>query len=276
MCRIERLEAIKDPEHVSVALSDALLSKLQRRLVPVLWVGFLFNVINRSNLAFAQIQMAPELDLSQADFGFSAGIFFISYSLMQARITRPFRPHFHTLPAAAHPAAQASRLHSWQVPSNVLTARIGARWVLAADLLLWGMCSAATGFVSDARSLATVRFVLGLAQAGYFSGSLLFLRSWFPARDAAHAVAIFMTSGAAGTIVCSLTAGIIMSSMDGVLGLGGWRWLFITQAAPPILLSFVLPCLLPATPQRAAWLTRDEREKLLCECTHPARPPPRT
>lgn len=213
-------------------LDAPLLSKLCWRIIPLLWLGFAFNVINRSNIAFAQLEMGPELGLSQSDFGFAAGIFFCSYALMQ-------------------------------LPSNMLVARVGARWVLSADLLLWGVISTATGFVRDAHSLSTLRFLLGLAQAGYFSGSLLFLRSWFPARYSAHAVAIFMTSGAAGTIVCSLSSGAIMSAADGLFGLGGWRWLFIVQGLPPIILSVLLPFLLPARPQHAAWLTRDEREQLL-------------
>ena len=135
MCRPTSFD--KDGSAPLAVLPASLLSKLRWRLIPLLWLGFCFNVVNRSNIAFAQLEMGPELGLSQSDFGFAAGIFFCSYALMQ-------------------------------LPSNMLVARVGARWVLGADLLLWGAISAATGFVRDANSLSVLRFLLGLAQAGYF------------------------------------------------------------------------------------------------------------
>ena len=174
-------------------MPSVLLSKLHRRVIPWLWLGFTFNVINRSNLAFAAIEMAPALGLSQADIGFAAGVFFMSYAAMQ-------------------------------VPSNLLLSRVGARRVLSTCLVVWGMISSATGMVSNANSLSLLRFLLGLAQSGYYSGCMLFLRGFFPTAESAHAIALFITAGAAGTIVCSLSSGLIMSSTDGLLGLAGWRW----------------------------------------------------
>lgn len=182
-------------------------------------------------MSFAQLQMMPALGLSQADFGFAAGIFFCSYAMMQ-------------------------------VPSNMLLARIGARTVLSSCLVLWGSISAATGLIHDAISLSVLRILLGLAQSGYYSGCLLYLRTWFPARDSAHAIAIFVTSGAAGTITCSLTSGVIMSACDGLLGMGGWRWLFLSQGAPAIVLGALLPLCLSDRPAHASWLTKEELEQL--------------
>ena len=240
------------------ALPSALLSKLQRRVIPVLWLGFAFNVINRSNLAFAAIEMGPALGLSQADIGFAAGVFFMGYAAMQ-------------------------------VPSNLLIGQVGARRVLSTCLVIWGMLSSATGLVNGASALSLLRLLLGLAQSGYYSGCMLLLRGFFPARESAgmlkvppwrchgsppdeplrrsgpcgwlrcgheagprslsrrrsprrsaHAIALFVPSGAAGTILCSLTSGLIMSSTDGLLGLAGWRWLFLLQGLPPVVLGFVL------------------------------------
>ena len=135
-------------------LPPALLSKLHRRVIPALWLGFAFNVINRSNLAFAAIEMAPALGLSQADTGFAAGVFFMGYAGMQ-------------------------------VPSNWLMVDVGGRRVLSTCLVAWGVLSSATGLVSDASGLFLLRFLLGLAQSGYYSGCMLLLSGFFPTRELA-------------------------------------------------------------------------------------------
>ena len=209
------------------ALPPFLLAKLKKRVIPVLWLGFAFNVINRSNLAFAAIDMGPALGLSQADIGFAAGVFFCAYALMQ-------------------------------VPSNLLLSRIGARWVLSMDLIAWGLISSATGLVNDATTLSLLRFLLGLAQAGYYSGCMLYLRTFFPTRASAHAIALFVTSGAAGTILCSLSSGLLMDATDGLLGLAGWRWLFLLQGAPPVVLGCILPLVLSNRPSESSWLAPEE------------------
>jgi len=161
MCRLP-YSSLADPEEKGMlpcggevrddALPPALLSKLHRRVIPALWLGFAFNVINRSNLAFAAIEMAPALGLSQADTGFAAGVFFMGYAGMQ-------------------------------VPSNLLISRVGARWVLSSCLVAWGLISSATGLVSDASGLSLLRFLLGLAQSGYYSGCMLLLRASPPTRS---------------------------------------------------------------------------------------------
>lgn len=222
----------KPTSEASPPLPAALLRKLQWNLLPVLWLGFVFNVINRSNLAFAQIQLAPDLGISQAGFGLAAGIFFCSYALAQ-------------------------------VPSNMLLVHIGARRLLSAALVCWGVISAAQAFVRDVRSLVVLRFLLGLAQAGYYSGCLLYLRRFFPARESATAIALFLTSGAAGTIANSLSSGFVMSTMDGLLGAAGWRWLFMVQGIPPVLLGLALPLVLVERPNEASRFLSVEEVVLL-------------
>jgi MFS family permease len=187
-----------------------------RRLVPLLFAGYVACFLDRVNIGFAKLQMAAELQFSDAVYGFGAGIFFIGYFL-------------------------------FEVPSNLVLARVGARRWMARIMVSWGLISAGFVFVDDVPwgpvsaalgftdaefTFYLLRFLLGAAEAGFFPGVILYLTFWFPADRRAHIVALFMAGIAVSNVIGSPLSGAILQFADGMGGLGGWEWLFILEALP--------------------------------------------
>lgn len=213
------------------------------RILPLLFAGYFLAILDRVNVGFAKLQMAGELGLSDAAYGFGAGVFFIGYFL-------------------------------FEVPSNLILARIGARKWIARIMVSWGLVSAAFMFLGHLRwgPLATafglsdaefgfhfLRFLLGIAEAGFFPGVILYLTYWFPAERRAHAVALFIVAIPLASAVGSPVSGLILQFLDGAGALKGWQWLFLIEALPAVLLGFVVLRLLPDGPRTARWLGPEQR-----------------
>jgi sugar phosphate permease len=209
---------------------SAVLRKISIRLLPFLFLLYIVNYLDRVNVSFAALQMKSALNFSDSVFGFGAGIFFVGYLL-------------------------------FQIPSNLLLQRIGARRWLAVLIIIWGAISSCTMFVRTPFSFYTFRFLLGLAEGGFFPGVLLYLTYWFPRSLRARTVSRFMIAmPLSGAIGAPLSGAIL--SLHGAHGLAGWQWLFLIEGAPAILLGFILPFVLSDRPKHAAWLSNDDRATL--------------
>ena len=211
-------------------LANAALSKARRRLIPFLFVLYLVAYLDRINVGFASLQMNRELGLSESVFGLGAGLFFLGYSL-------------------------------FEVPSNLLLERVGARRWIARIMISWGVAAMAMTLVRGVASFFSVRFILGMAEAGFFPGVILYLTFWFPAREQARAVALFMTATALAGIIAGPVSGALLE-LHGFRGLSGWQWLFILEGLPAVILGVLVWRYLPDRPENAAWLEVDERDAL--------------
>ena len=208
--------------------------KVYWRLLPFTLVLYLICYIDRANVGFAALTMRGDLGLSQAAFGLGAGTaFFVGYFLLE-------------------------------VPSNVILDKVGARLWIARIMITWGLCSGATAFIVGPYSFYLVRFLLGVAEAGFFPGMVLFFTYWFPAVHRGRIIAGFMTA-----IPIAIAIGAPVSTslleLNGVLGLAGWRWMYLCEAAPAIILGIVVLFYLTDRPEQANWLAADEKAWLTGE-----------
>jgi MFS transporter, ACS family, tartrate transporter len=218
---------VVDPVAVSA------LRKVRWRLIPFLFILYVVAYLDRVNVGFAALDMNRDLGFSAAVYGMGSGLFFLTYTLLE-------------------------------VPSNLLLARLGARVWIARIMFTWGLASTAMVFVTGPASFYGLRLLLGAAEAGFFPGLIFYLTHWFPARERARAVALFMTATAmAGVIGAPLSSALLQ--FDGVLGLRGWQWLFLIEGLPAILLAPVVLRHLTERPADAAWLAPAEREWLARE-----------
>jgi MFS transporter, ACS family, tartrate transporter len=213
-------------------LGRATFRKVFWKLVPLLGVLYLFNILDRTNVGFARLRMQDDLNMSEGAFNFGYGIFYLGYLL-------------------------------FEIPSNLLMRRVGARRWIARILITWGVISMATMFARDEWSFYAVRILLGIAESGFFPGIILYLSYWFPDRQRGRAVAFFMVSNAVSSILGNPASGFIMHYFDGALGLHGWQWLFVLEGIPSVLLGFVVLRALTDYPDRATWLAPQERDWLV-------------
>ncbi|MGY2184529.1 putative metabolite transport protein NicT [compost metagenome] len=205
--------------------------KVILRLLPYLFLAYAINTIDRLNVSFAKLRMAEDIALTDAAYGIGAGIFYLGYIL-------------------------------FEVPSNVYLQRIGARATLTRIMLLWGMVTVATAFVTTANQLIFARFLLGVAEAGFFPGVILYLTYWFPAALRARITAVFLMAAMIAGIVSGPLAGTIMSHFDGWLGLRDWQVLFVVEGIPAMLLGVFGWFWLVDKPEEARWLTAQEKHVL--------------
>lgn len=221
-------EDYRDHEPVDGA---RVLRKVAWRLLPFLCLLYVFNILDRANLGFAWIAMQSDLGLSESVFGIAYGLFYVGYLL-------------------------------FEVPSNLLLQRVGARRWIARIMVSWGLVSMAMMFVQDTASFYAVRVLLGVAEAGFFPGIILYLTYWFPARERARVTALFMVAIAFAQVFGNPVSGAIMQYLNGVFGLRGWQWLFVLEGLPSVLLGFSVLWLLTDRPALARWLTPEERDWL--------------
>ncbi|MGA6163015.1 MFS transporter [Amycolatopsis magusensis] len=208
---------------------DRVLRKVALRLMPFLCLLYFVNYLDRVNIGFAAPNgMNSELGLTATVFGFASGIFFLGYLLLE-------------------------------VPSNLALHRFGARRWMARIMITWGVVATVMAFVPNATTLVILRFLLGVAEAGFFPGIILYLTFWFPAAQRAKAVALFMVAVPISSAVGSTVSGLLISGGDGVFGLSGWRFMFLVEGVPAILLAFVTWFYLTDRPEKAKWLTESER-----------------
>jgi len=197
------------------------------RLVPLIAVGYGIAYMDRVNISFASLQMNRDLHFSASTYGFGAGLFFLSYA-------------------------------ACEVPSNLMLVRFGARRWIARIMLTWGLLAIGMMFVKTPAQFYAMRFLLGMAEAGFFPGVVFYLMQWFPAEMRARAVSGFYVAIPLSTAVMGLIAGALLN-LQGRLGLAGWQWLFLAEGLPAVLLSAVFLNYLPNDPAEAKWLNGDER-----------------
>ena len=209
---------------------EATLRKVTWRLLPFLMLLYIVSWLDRVNVGFAALQMNQDLGFSAAVYGFGAGVFFAGYAL-------------------------------FEVPSNLVLARVGARIWIARIMFTWGALSAAMMFVHGPTSFYVLRFLLGVAEAGFFPGIIYYLSNWFPPAHRARAVSWFMIAIPLSIVIGGPLAGLLLN-MHGLFGLRGWQWLFLLEGIPAILLGFVVLAYLTDSPAQARWLAPAERDWL--------------
>jgi len=213
-----------------IADAAPVLAKTRRRLIPFLFLLYIVAYLDRINVGFAALQMNQALGFSPTIYGFGAGIFFLSYVL-------------------------------FEIPSNVILSRVGARIWIARIMISWGLVSSAMMFVQGVTGFYTLRFLLGMAEAGFFPGIIYYLTRWFPIRERARTIAAFMTA--------TLIAGVIGGPVSGALlsfhgfGLAGWQWLFLLEGLPAVVLGLFVLKFLTERPEEAMWLSDAERATLV-------------
>jgi len=212
-------------------LGQRTMRKVIWRLVPYLALLYTFNIIDRANVGFARLGMVDSLGFSNSVIDWGYGIFYVGYLL-------------------------------FEVPSNMLLRRFGARRWIARIMISWGLVSTLTAWVIGPASYFGARILLGVAEAGFFPGIIYYMTAWFPAALRARVVAWFMLAIPVATILGNVASGLILDSMQGVAGLEGWQWLFILEGIPSVLLGFSALFLLPDGPRDAGWLAAEEREWL--------------
>ena len=201
------------------------------RLIPLIFAMMFFNYLDRINIGFASLQMNQELGFTPAVFGFAGSIFFLGYMVLE-------------------------------VPSNLLLHRIGARRWIARILITWGAVAAVTAFVWNDWSFYVLRFGLGVMEAGFLPGIAVYLTKWFPVRYRARAVAGYIIAGSFSAILGGPISTTIMTYVDGPLGLAGWRWMFLMEGIPAMLLGLLTLWLMTERPADAAWLQPAQRDWL--------------
>jgi len=212
-------------------LERATIRRVALRLLPMLILCYFVAYLDRVNVGFAGLTMNKALGFSSAVFGFGGGIFFLGYFL-------------------------------FEVPSNVILERIGARTWIARILVTWGIISALTAAVIGEYSFFAVRFLLGLAEAGFFPGIILYLTWWFPSYYRSRMTALFMAAIPVSNIIGSLVSGVLLN-LDGLAGLAGWQWLFILEALPAAALGIVFYFTMTDRPEQADWLEPEQRQWLI-------------
>ncbi|MGH9598319.1 MAG: MFS transporter, partial [Terracidiphilus sp.] len=222
---------------MTLDLEARVVRKLNWRILPFAVLLYFVSFLDRVNVGFAAFSMNKAIGLTPAEFGFGGGIFFFGYVL-------------------------------FQVPSNLMMLRVGARRWIAWVVVIWGVVAVCSAFVTGPHSFYAMRFLLGLAESGYFPGTILYLSLWFPARHKAHAVAVFMAAAPLSTGIGSPISGAIME-LPRIAGLSNWQWLYVLEGLPAVILGFLVFKLLTDRPEDAHWLAPDERqwltEKLLEE-----------
>ncbi|HST76633.1 MAG TPA: MFS transporter [Acetobacteraceae bacterium] len=208
----------------------AVMRKVAWRLVPFLSLGYLINALDRFNISIAALHMNKALGLSATAYGLGAGAFFWSYVL-------------------------------FQVPANMILTRLGARRWIAIIMVFWGVCSAGAALVTDATSFVIVRFLLGIAEAGFFPGVAFFMTRWFPSRHRGRAMGVFYAFGAAAGVIGGPISAHLLT-LDGWLGIAGWQWVFLVEGLPAVALAALCPLLMRDQPREAGWLAPEERDWL--------------
>jgi sugar phosphate permease len=204
-------------------------NKIALRILPLILIGYTIAQIDRLNVAFAKLQMADDLAMSEAMYGFGAGIFFIGYCL-------------------------------FEIPSNMILHKVGARLWLARIMVVWGVLSAATMFVTTPEQFYVLRFLLGVAEAGFYPGALLYLTYWFPPFARGQATSILLLGTSFAALIGGPLAGAIMSGFDGTLGWRGWQWLYLLEGLPAVGMGLIVWLVLRNGPREVTWLNKREQE----------------
>jgi MFS transporter, ACS family, tartrate transporter len=216
--------------HTITDLERRTIARVARRLLPLLIACYFVAYLDRVNVGFASLTMNKALGFTSAVYGFGGGIFFLGYFI-------------------------------FEVPSNILLSKVGARRWIARILVTWGIISACTALITGPVSFYSVRFLLGVAEAGFFPGIILYLTWWFPSYYRSRIVGVFMAAIPLSNILGSLVSGVLLN-LDGWMGIAGWQWLFILEAAPAVVLGVAFWFYMTDWPSKAHWLTTEQRDWL--------------
>lgn len=211
------------------AVESAVYGKIDRRIVPVIMIAYVLAFLDRINVGYAQLQMKQSLGFSDAVYGLGAGIFFLSYFLCE-------------------------------LPSNLWMQKIGARLTFLRIMVLWGLTSAATMFVVEPWQFYGVRLLLGVFEAGFFPGVILYLTWWYPSHRRGRVTGLFLFGIPITGMIGGPLSGAILTHMDGIHGLAGWQWLFVLEGLPTALFGVLVYVLLADRPGQAKWLDAGERQ----------------
>ena len=220
----------ESPDHSAVQRREVI-GRVIRRLIPFAFICYVIAYIDRVNIGFAATALQHDLGLTDAQYGYGAGLFFVGYFV-------------------------------FEVPSNLILERVGARRWIARILIGWGIVSMAMIFVWDVWSFYAARVLLGVAEAGFFPGIILYLTYWIPAADRARTGALFMMAAPVAIILGAPISNRLLA-LHGLLGLRGWQWLFLIEGLPAVVLGFVALRALTDRPRDARWLTESQREWLI-------------
>ena len=232
-----RATVVAAPAATGTTQEDQLFRKIALRILPVLMLGYLAASIDRVNVGFAKLHMAQALGLSDGMYGFGAGIFFLGYFL-------------------------------FEVPSNLILHRVGARRWLARIMISWGLVSGLTMFVRTPAEFYAVRFLLGIAEAGFIPGVIYYLTQWFPSQRRGRVMGVFYVALALAGLIGGPVSGWILETMGGVGNLAAWQWMFLIEALPTLVVAWLILVTLDDRIADANWLDATERallERLLSE-----------
>jgi D-galactonate transporter len=211
---------------------DRIYKKITWRLIPFLLFCYILSYLDRVNIGFAKLQMLGDLQLSDAVYGMGAGVFFLGYFF-------------------------------FEVPSNIIMHKVGARRWIARIMISWGVLSAAMMFVESATSFYVLRFLLGLAEAGFFPGIIYYLTRWYPADRRGRATSLFLTAIALAGVIGGPLSGWILRDTNGLAGLAGWQWMFLVEGLPSVIAGFFLLRYLDDKVEDATWLTDAEKREVI-------------
>jgi D-galactonate transporter len=220
------------PVPPAVAFEAATYRKVTWRLMPYLFLCYILAYVDRVNVGFAKLQMQQDLGMSDSVYGVAAGIFFIGYFF-------------------------------FEVPSNIMLQKVGARRWIGPIMIAWGIVSTCTMFVRSATAFYALRFVLGLVESGFFPGVILYLTFWYTGRHRAKMVAAFMSAIPLAGVIAGPISGWILGAMTGAGNLRAWQWLFLLEGVPSFIAGVITLCFLTDSPAKAAWLTADEKQLIL-------------
>ena len=217
--------------------ADATYAKVTWRLLPLLFLCYVASYLDRVNVGFAKLQMLSDLKFSETVYGLGAGIFFIGYFI-------------------------------FEVPSNMILHKVGARLWIARIMITWGIISGAMAYVTTPQMFYIMRFLLGVAEAGFFPGVILYLTYWYPAERRGKITALFMTGIALSGVIGGPLSGWIMHAMPGVWDHSGWQWMFIIEAIPSLILGVLVIVYMKDRIRDAHWLSEDEKRLLESNIAH--------
>lgn len=217
------------PQAAGLAEETAVFKKVAFRLMPVLFIVYVLSYLDRVNIGYAKLQFNADLGFSDAVYGLGAGIFFIGYMI-------------------------------FEIPSNLLLERVGARATISRIMVLWGIASAFTMFIHSATSFYVMRFILGAAEAGLVPGVVLYLTYWFPQHWRARMFALFLAAIPVSGIIGAPLSGYLMTTLQNVHPLHGWQWMFLVEGLPSIVVGIAVYFVLPNRPETANWLSTHEKQ----------------
>ncbi|MDF1817339.1 MAG: MFS transporter [Immundisolibacteraceae bacterium] len=215
-------------------LASSVPKKVMWRLIPLLVVIYIMAHLDRVNVSFAGLTMTDDLGFTAEVFGFGSGIFFFGYLL-------------------------------FEIPSNLILEKVGARRLIATIMIIWGGVSASMAWVTTPTEFYVMRFILGVAESGLYPGVILYLTFWFRQQERATAIALFAQALAIAGLIGSPLSGWILDASDGMAGMAGWQWLFILEGLPTVALAFVVMVVMTDRPQNARWLNDNERQWLVTQ-----------